>query len=79
VGLLAHFYARRVDRPAQVLLTPGILMLVPGSIGYRALDLFLSREALAGTEAFFRMAIVSVALAGGLLLAGALLPPRRSL
>ncbi len=79
VGLAANLYARLADRPALVLLTPGILMLVPGSVGYRALDLFLGRNALAGTETIFRMAISAVALAGGLLLAGALLPPRRTL
>lgn len=79
VGLIANIYARRLDRPALVPLTPGILMLVPGSVGYRALDLFLARDALAGTETVFQVAIVAVALAGGLLLAGAVLPPRRTL
>ena len=79
VGLIANIYARCLDRPALVPLTPGLLMLVPGSVGYRALDLFLARDALAGTETVFQVAIVAVALAGGLLLAGAVLPPRRTL
>lgn len=79
VGLLSNLYARALDRPALVPLTPGILMLVPGSVGFRALDLFLAQDAVAGTETFFQMAISAVALAGGLLLASALLPPRRTL
>jgi len=79
VGLIANVYARLRDRPASVPLTPGILMLVPGSIGYRALDLFLARDVLAGMETAFQVAIVATALVGGLLVANVLLPPRRSL
>jgi uncharacterized membrane protein YjjP (DUF1212 family) len=79
VGLIANLYARALDRPASVLLTPGILLLVPGSVGYRAVDLFLARDAVAGTETVFQVAFVAIALAGGLLLAGVLLPPRRTL
>ena len=79
IGVLSNGYARYRDRPALVPLTPGILMLVPGSIGFRALDFFLASNPLEGTETVFRMAIVATALAGGLLLAGALVPPRRTL
>ncbi len=79
VGLVAHGFARWRDRPASVPLLPGILMLVPGSVGYRALDLFLARDAVAGAQAVFEVAIVATALVGGLLVAGALLPPGRTL
>lgn len=79
VGLVANIFARVADRPATVPLTPGILLLVPGSIGFQALDLFLARDALAGMENAFRVAIVATSLVGGLLVSNVLVPPRRSL
>lgn len=79
VGLLANLYARRVDRPATVPMLPGILMLVPGSLGYRALDAFVRHDALKGVETAFLMMLVAVSLVGGLLTANAVLPPRRVL
>ncbi len=79
VGLISNLFARALDRPASVPLMPGILLLVPGSFGYRALDLFLARDAVAGLETGFQAALVAVALVGGLLVSNVLLPPRRSL
>ena len=79
VGIIANLYARRADRPALVPLTPGILLLVPGSLGYRSLTSFLEREALAGMEWAFLTSMVAVALVGGTLAANILLPPRRVL
>ena len=79
VGLISNFFARALDRPASVPLMPGILLLVPGSFGYRALDLFLAHDAVAGLETGFQAALVAVALVGGLLVSNVLLPPRRSL
>jgi len=79
VGLLANLYARRADRPATVPLLPGILMLVPGSLGYRALDAFVRHDTLRGVETAFSMLLVAISLVGGLLTANAVLPPRRTL
>ena len=79
VGLVSNAYARKVDRPATVPLLPGILMLVPGSLGYRALDAFVSHDAVQGMDSAFRMTLVAMALAGGLLTANAVLKPRRVL
>jgi uncharacterized membrane protein YjjB (DUF3815 family) len=79
VGLASNLYARLADRPASVPLMPGILLLVPGSLGYRSLTSFLEREAMAGMDWAFQMGLVAVSLVGGLLAANVVLPPRRSL
>ncbi|HED64471.1 MAG TPA: threonine/serine exporter family protein [Planctomycetes bacterium] len=79
VGLVANAYARLADRPALVPLTPGIFMLVPGSLGFRSLTSFLDADAAAGTEWAFRTGLVAVSLVGGLLLSNLILPPRRVL
>jgi uncharacterized membrane protein YjjB (DUF3815 family) len=79
VGAASNLYARWADRPALVPSTPGILLLVPGSIGYRSLTSFLDRDSLAGMDWAFRTGLVAVALVGGLLFANLIVPPRRVL
>ncbi len=79
VGLGSNLYARIQNRPALVPLTPGIIVLVPGSLGYRSLTAFLDRQTMVGIDFAFNMIIVAVALVGGVLIANALLPPKRIL
>lgn len=79
VGVGANWYARYLDRPAMVPLVPGILLLVPGTIGYRSLTAFVDKDALTGMDLAFNMTIVATCLVGGLLAANMVLPPRRSL
>ncbi len=79
VGMGSNLYARVQNRPALVPLTPGIIVLVPGSLGYRSLTAFLDRQTMIGIDFAFNMVIVAVALVGGVLTANALLPPKRIL
>ncbi len=79
VGLLSNGYARLFNRPASVPLMPGILILVPGSVGFRSLSFFLEQDAISGMEAAFQTALMAVSLVGGLLAANVLVPPRRVL
>lgn len=79
LGLLSNAYASGGRRPALVLLTPGILLLVPGSVGYRSLDLFMAHNVLAGLETGVEMLIIASSIVAGLLVAGSILPPRRDL
>jgi uncharacterized membrane protein YjjB (DUF3815 family) len=79
VGVVGNLYARVLDRPASVAQMPGMLILVPGTVGYSSLISFLEAGALAGTQLAFRTAMVGSALVGGLLAANALIPPRRTL
>jgi uncharacterized membrane protein YjjP (DUF1212 family) len=79
VGVGSNLYARLRDRPALVPLTPGIIVLVPGSLGYRSLTAFVDRETIVGIDFAFSMLIVGMSLVGGILTANAFLPPRRIL
>jgi uncharacterized membrane protein YjjP (DUF1212 family) len=79
VGVGSNFYARVRDRPALVPFVPGILILVPGSLGYRSLTAFLENQTIAGVDFAFRMLIVGVSLVAGILTANAVLPPKRLL
>ena len=74
VGLASSFYERRTRRPAAVVLVPGILLLVPGSVGFRGLTSLLEREAVAGVETIFSMILTAVALVAGMLIAAVIAP-----
>jgi uncharacterized membrane protein YjjB (DUF3815 family) len=79
VGLGANIYARLLKRPAAMIAMPGLILLVPGSIGFRGLSFLVEKNTLAGIETTFQMFMIAVALVGGLLLASILVPPKRSL
>jgi len=79
VGVGSNLYARVFDRPALTMMLPGLLMLVPGSLGLRSLQLFMNSDTVDGVQSTFTVLIVGVALVVGLLLANVILPPRKVL
>jgi uncharacterized membrane protein YjjP (DUF1212 family) len=79
VGLAGNAYSRFLDRPAVSLQMPGLILLVPGSVGFRSLASLLDQDAVAGVQTAFSMTLVAIALVTGLLVANMVLPPRRPL
>ena len=77
VGLASGLYERLRKLPGSIPLVPGILMLVPGSIGYRSLTALLAEEVVPGIQTAFRMLLVAASLVAGLLIAAALTVERR--
>ena len=75
----ANLLARLRNKPSIILILPGLLLLVPGSIGFRSLDALLERNVLSGVETAFNMAMVAVAIVIGLLMANVVVPPRKVL
>jgi len=79
LGVLANVYARKLDRPAQVVTVPAMLMLVPGGMGLRGMSSLLDRNTLSGVDTLFAMFLTATAIVAGLLIATAVVSPRRSL
>lgn len=79
VGLASNARAIWINRPVAVCAIPGIMLLVPGSIGFRSLAAFLDHEAVRGLEAAVLAVTVALGLAIGLLLANVILPANREL
>jgi uncharacterized membrane protein YjjB (DUF3815 family) len=77
VSALANLYGRVAKRPSPVVLVPGLLVLVPGSIGFRGVIALLDREVVSGIGAGFTMIFTAVALVAGLLSAAAIFPEQR--
>lgn len=79
VAMCSNLYARLYNRPAMALLTPGILILVPGSIGYRSITAMFDSNTIEAIELGFAMLMIGISLIGGIVMANVLLSPKRSL
>lgn len=78
LGVASNVFSALRNRPALVMQAPGLLILVPGSVGYRSLAALLQSNTLSGVQAAFQMFLVGAALVYGLLFAN-LISPDRSL
>jgi uncharacterized membrane protein YjjP (DUF1212 family) len=63
----SNVLARVRRRVAMVTQVPGLLILVPGSIGFRSMTSLLGAETETGIQTGFRVAIVGISLAAGIL------------
>lgn len=78
LGVVSNAYARTLERPAAVPLLPGLLVLVPGSIGLESVRSLLENDVVSGVEGAFTMMLAAMALAGGLIVANVALPAKRT-
>ena len=79
VGLGSSVFARVFDRPAAVTQVPGIMLLVPGSIGLRSVAHIVDNQTLSGVDAAFQMVLVGTAIVTGLLVSNVIVSPRKIL
>lgn len=79
VGLAGNLFVKLSGRPSSILHIPGLILLVPGSIGLRSLATLLQDDVVTGVETAIVAGIIAVALTTGMILASVLLPPRNLL
>ena len=79
VGALANLYARYAHRPGAVIREPGILLLVPGSVGFRSMSFLLERDAPLGMDTALLLLTLLVSIVAGLMFGDLLVAARRSL
>ncbi|HMV49827.1 MAG TPA: threonine/serine exporter family protein [Blastocatellia bacterium] len=79
VGVASNWYSRLLDHPAIITQVPGILLLVPGSVGFRGLAALLDRQIVSGVDTTFKMVLTAMALVAGTLIANIVVPSRREL
>ncbi|MBL0938016.1 MAG: threonine/serine exporter family protein [Gemmatimonadaceae bacterium] len=63
----SNIFARLKRRVAMVTQVPGLLILVPGSVGFRSVQSLLGQEVETGIQTAFKVAIIGISLAAGLL------------
>lgn len=79
VGLYANLFSRITRGPGSILLTYGIIVLVPGSKVYSILNHWVSGETIIPSQSGSTALMAFISLTAGLLFANAFLPPRKSL
>ena len=78
-GAGSNWYARLTNRPSQITLVPGLLLLVPGTVGLSSLASLLDRNVTVGVDSAFRMVLIAVSLVAGILIANVVSPRRKLL
>lgn len=79
LGALSNLYARYMHRPGAVVREPGIILLVPGSVGFRSVSYLFERDTTLGMDSFILLLTLLISLVAGLLFGDLLVSPRRSL
>ncbi len=79
LGVASNVLARVRKRPSAITAVPGLLVLVPGSVGFRGVASFFEHDVAQGAEPVFRMLAIATAIVCGLLLASVVVSSRRSL
>ena len=79
LGAFSNLYARYAHQPGAVIREPGILLLVPGSVGFRSMSFLLERDTPLGLDTAMLLLTLLVSIVAGLMFGDLLISPRRSL
>lgn len=79
ITLLGNAYARWANRPGALIRVPGIILMVPGSVGFRGISSLFEQDVALGLDTAMHLTVILVALVGGMLIGNVLLPARRNL
>lgn len=79
MAALSNVYGRVAGRPGTLVRVPGIMLMVPGSVGFRGLASLMQRDYALGVDTGVAVLSALVALMAGLLFGSLLVPPRRYL
>jgi uncharacterized membrane protein YjjP (DUF1212 family) len=79
ISVAGNIYSRISSNPASVMHIPGIILLVPGSIGFNSLSAMYTNDTMTGVQAAFNAVLIAVAISVGLLVGNLLVPPKKDL
>jgi uncharacterized membrane protein YjjP (DUF1212 family) len=79
VGVVSNLLASARATPSAVTIVPGLMVLVPGSLGLRSLASLVEGQTLTGVHTAFAVLLVAGALVTGLLVANVLVRSPREL
>lgn len=79
IGASANLYARALGRPGAIVREPGIILLVPGSVGFRTLSFVFERDVILGIDTAISLVLLLLSIVAGLFFGDLLVPARRKL
>jgi len=68
-----------VNRPGALIRVPGIILMVPGSVGFRGLNSLFEQHLMLGLDTAVQLGTILVALVGGMLIGNVIAPARHNL
>jgi uncharacterized membrane protein YjjB (DUF3815 family) len=79
VAAMGNLYGLVANRPSALIRVPGIILLVPGSLGFRSFNLVLEHDVMLGLDTAFAVISALIALVAGILFGNLLMPTRRNI
>ena len=79
VTAVSNAYGRWANRPGALVRVPGIILLVPGSLGFRSFNFAFERDLMLGLDTAFSVVTALIALVAGILVGSLILPSRGNL
>src|SRR5690606_5062303 len=79
ISVAGNLYSRASMNPASLMQIPGIILLVPGSMGFSSLTAMYTHDTITGVQAAFSAALIAVAISVGLLAGNLFVPPKKDL
>lgn len=74
-GIVSNLHGRRFERPTAITRVPALILLVPGGLGFLGISSLLENDAVSGLQTAFRVAVIAIALATGLIIANGVASP----
>jgi uncharacterized membrane protein YjjB (DUF3815 family) len=74
IGVTSDIFSRVFKRPSSIPQVPGVLMIVPGSVGYAGLMSMLNDKVVVGIQGAVAAALIGVSIVAGLLVSNLLVP-----
>lgn len=79
IGLYSNAFAKFLEKPALLVMFPGIIFLVPGSVGFTSLNLIFQHKYTEGLTLAFDMIILAFSLILGLFFSNVFISPRKTI
>jgi uncharacterized membrane protein YjjP (DUF1212 family) len=79
LGVYASLFARRLHRPASIVMLTAIMVLVPGASAYRGLEALRTSGAASGLTAEWQVLVNILAIIAGVVVSATLVPPKTNL
>ena len=79
VTAVANVYGHHFNRPGALIRVPGIILLVPGSLGFRSFNFVFERDVMLSLDTAFAVIMALIALVAGIVFGNLLVSPRRNL
>lgn len=78
IGLMAKLTSHFFNIPGAMIMMPGFIILVPGSVGYRSILALVEKDIVGGLETAFDVAVIGIALVAGFLISSMVPLPKDS-